>query len=108
VKGFKNDENLPIINKTKIPTKGEKKVQDGRTPSFGKLRILQRGQITRGTKKNQVLEPSPPIARSILNKEMGGTLKRMFSLDEPSFIIITNLKIKVVYACYNAIDTLYM
>jgi hypothetical protein len=25
VKEFKNDENLPIINKTKNPTKGEKK-----------------------------------------------------------------------------------
>jgi hypothetical protein len=59
-------------------------------------------------RRNQVLEPSPPIARSILNKEMGGTPKRMFSLDEPSPIIITHLKIKVAYACYNAIDTLCM
>jgi hypothetical protein len=31
VKEFKNDENVPIINKTKNPTKGEKKVQDGST-----------------------------------------------------------------------------
>jgi hypothetical protein len=31
VKEFKNDENLPIINKTKNTTKGEKKVQDGST-----------------------------------------------------------------------------
>jgi hypothetical protein len=31
VKEFKNGENLPIINKTKNPIKGEKKVQDGRT-----------------------------------------------------------------------------
>jgi hypothetical protein len=31
VKEFLNDENLPIINKTKNPTNGGKKVQDGRT-----------------------------------------------------------------------------
>jgi hypothetical protein len=31
MKEFKNDENLLIINKTKNPTKGEKKVQDGKT-----------------------------------------------------------------------------
>jgi hypothetical protein len=31
VKKFKNNENLPIINKTNNPTKGEKKVQDGST-----------------------------------------------------------------------------
>jgi hypothetical protein len=31
VKELKNDENLPIINKTNNPTKGEKKIQDGRT-----------------------------------------------------------------------------
>jgi hypothetical protein len=31
MKKFKNDENLSIINKTNNPTKGEKKVQDGRT-----------------------------------------------------------------------------
>jgi hypothetical protein len=31
VNEFKNDENLPFIIKTNNPTKGEKKVQDGRT-----------------------------------------------------------------------------
>jgi len=59
-------------------------------------------------KRNQVFEPSPPIARSTLNKERGGTPKRMPSLDKPSPIIITHLKIKVIYARYNAIDPLYM
>jgi hypothetical protein len=59
-------------------------------------------------RRNQVLEPSPPIARSILNKDRGGTPKRMPNLDKPSPIIITQLKIKVVYARYNATDTLYM
>jgi hypothetical protein len=31
VKQFKNDENLSIINETNNPTKGDKKVQDGKT-----------------------------------------------------------------------------
>jgi len=35
--------------------------------------------------------------KSILDKERGGTLKRMASLDEPSPIITTHLKIKGVY-----------
>jgi hypothetical protein len=86
----------------------QQKVQDGRTISLGKLRILQRGQIARGMRRNQVLEPSPPIARNILNKERGGTPKIMPSLDEPSPIIITHLKIKVVYVPYNAINTFCM
>jgi hypothetical protein len=63
-------------------------------------------------KRNQVLEPSPPppppITKNTLNKERGGTLERMLSLDKPSPIIITHLKIKVVYACYNATNTLCM
>jgi hypothetical protein len=44
----------------------------------------------------------------ILNKGKGGTLEIMPNLDEPSPIITTHLKIKVVYACYNATDTLCM
>jgi hypothetical protein len=56
-------------------------------------------------KRNQVLEPSPPIVKNRLNKERGGTLERMLSLDKPSPIITTHLKIKVVYAPYNATDT---
>jgi len=55
-----------------------------------------------------VFNPPPPIAISILNKERGGTPKRMPSLDKPSPIIITHLKIKVAYARYNAINTLCM
>jgi hypothetical protein len=42
-----------------------------------------------------MLEPSPPIMRSILNKERGGTPKRMPNLDEPSPIITTHLKIRL-------------
>jgi hypothetical protein len=64
--------------------------------------------MARGMRRNQVLEPSPPIVISVLNKEKGGTPKRMPNLNEPSPIIITHLKIKVVYAWYNAINTLYI
>jgi len=64
--------------------------------------------MARGMRRNQVLEPSPPIVISVLNKEKGGTPKRMLNLNEPSPIIITHLKIKVVYAWYNAINTLYI
>jgi hypothetical protein len=46
--------------------------------------------------------------KNILNKERGGTLEKMFRLDEPSHIITTHLKIKVVSVCYNATNTLCM
>jgi len=59
-------------------------------------------------RRNQVLEPSPPIAINILNKEQGGKLERMPNLDEPSPIITTHFKIKVVYVHYNATNTFYM
>jgi len=60
-------------------------------------------------KRLQVLEPSLlPIAKSILNKERQGTLEKMPSLNELSPIITTHFKIKVVYAQYNATDTLCM
>jgi hypothetical protein len=45
--------------------------------------------------------------KNILNKERGGTIEKMTSLDKPSPIITTHLKIKVVYARYNAINTIY-
>ncbi len=74
MKKFQNDENLSIINETKNPTKGEKKGTRWKDPNLGKLRIFQKGHITRGTRRNQVLEPYPPIGRDILDKERGGTL----------------------------------
>jgi len=37
------DENLPNINKTKHPTKGEKKVQDGRNQLQAKKRTTNKG-----------------------------------------------------------------
>jgi len=72
--------------------------------SPGKLRIFQKGQIARGTKRNQVLEPSPPIVISILDRERGGTLRKILDLDQPSPIItiplpnITNLYASWVYS----------
>jgi hypothetical protein len=45
----KNDENLPIINKTKHTTKGEKKVQDGRTQVLANEELFKRGRTARGT-----------------------------------------------------------
>lgn len=50
-----------------------------------------------GTKRNQILEPSPPIARSILNKERGGHSEWTPSLKEPSLITITSFKINNIY-----------
>ncbi len=77
--------------------------------SLGKLRILQRGLFARGMRRNQVLEAfPPPIVKSIINKERGGTFERIPSLDEPSPIITTHLKIKVIYVRYNVTNTLYM
>jgi len=113
VKEFKNDENLPIINILKKPNKGRGKGMTWKDTSLGKLRIFQRGQFTRGTRRNQVLEASPPpphphIVKSIVNKERGGTLERIPSIDKPSPIITTHFKIKVVYVRYNATNILYM
>jgi hypothetical protein len=42
-------ENLPNINKTKHPKKGEKKLQDGRTQVHAKRKNHKQGQTTRGT-----------------------------------------------------------
>jgi hypothetical protein len=42
------------------------------------------------------------------NKERRGLLEKMHSLNEPSLITITNFKIKIIYACYNIIHTLYI
>jgi hypothetical protein len=50
----------------------------------------------------------PPNCETDIDKERGGTPKKMPSLNNPSPIITTHLKIKVVYIHYNAIDTLYM
>ncbi len=60
MKELKNYENLPIINILKNPNKGRGKGMTWKDTSLGKLRILQRGQFIRGTRRNQVLEAPPP------------------------------------------------
>jgi hypothetical protein len=44
VKESKNDENLPIINKTNSSTKGEEKVQDRRTQVLASLEYSKEGK----------------------------------------------------------------
>jgi hypothetical protein len=56
---------------------------------------------------NQVFEP-PFIMKNISYKEREGTYKRMFSLEEPSLIIITCFEIEVACACCNATNTFYL
>jgi hypothetical protein len=51
VKELKNDENLPIINKTKSPTKGEEKVQDGRTHKSWQAKNTPNRANHKGNKK---------------------------------------------------------
>jgi len=55
-------------------------------------------------RKHQVPEP-PLVIRSISNK---GPLERMPSLDEPSLITITCLKIEIDCAHCNATNILYL
>jgi hypothetical protein len=93
---------MPIINKAKHPKKGEYKEQNGRTHVQEDKRTTQEGKPQL---EHQVLEP-PPIARSISNKERGGSPKKMPSLKELSPIAIAHFKIKTTCACYNATDTL--
>jgi len=52
---------LSIINKTKHPTKGEKKIQDARTQVLTNKFFFHREQTTRGIK--YLKTPSPLILR---------------------------------------------
>jgi len=69
--------------------------------------IPKRADCKGNKKKSSTWRPPPPIVKSILNKKRGGTIEKMFSLDKPSPIITIHLEIKVVYARYNAINTIY-
>ncbi len=94
---------MPIINKPKHPKKGEHKEQKGRSHIQEDKRTTQEGKPQ---KEHQLPEP-PPITRSISNKERGGPLESMPSLEEPS-PIATCFKTKIVYAHCNVINTLYL
>jgi len=61
--------------------------------SLGKLRILQKRQITRGTRRNQILESFPPIVISILDKEKGGTPKNSWPIITYKYVIIKSGKV---------------
>jgi hypothetical protein len=65
-------------------------------PTSRRQKDHQRGQATR---QHQVPKP---VARSISNNETGGPFERTSSLEEPSLITTTRLKIKTVYASCNA------
>lgn len=99
-----NDENLPIINKTKHLTRGEKKVQDEKMQVMAKEKSSKKGWLM---ETNQVFEP-PFIMKNISYNEREGTYKITFSLEEPSFIIITCFEIETAYACCNATNTFYL
>jgi hypothetical protein len=45
---------LPIINKTKSPTKGAKKVQDGRTQVLEAMNIPKMADRNRNEKKSSI------------------------------------------------------
>jgi hypothetical protein len=61
---------LLIINKTKHPTKGEKKVQDEKAQVLtNEESFKKKGQIVKGTKTNQVFNPL--IVRSMSYKTRG-------------------------------------
>jgi len=107
----KNDETLPIINKSKHLKKGGKyKEQKGRTHHVQEdNRTIKEGELQR--EEHQVLKP-PPLAISISNKErgdpfeMGGPFERTSSLKKFSPIAIACLKIEIAYTCCNVIDIL--
>jgi hypothetical protein len=94
------------MNKMKGPTSKKTIESPKRANHKGKNIIFPnpnylKGQITRGTSCSQ----TPPIARSISNKERGGLLERRSSF---SPIATAHLKLKIIYAHYNAINTLYL
>ncbi len=67
--------------KQKTQQRGKKGTR-WKDPNSSKLRIFQKRVIARGTRRNQVIGPSPPhppppppIVISILDKERGGTLE---------------------------------
>ncbi len=75
-----SDETMPIINKLEHSQKGKNKEQNGST------HVQEKSQ-----REHQVPKP-PPVMRSILNRERGGPLERMPTLEEPSLVATTRLK----------------
>ncbi len=95
---------MPNINKSKHPKKGNtNNKMEGPMSKKTKKTTKEGGPY----KEHQVLKPLF-VVRSISNKERGGPLERTPSLEEPSFITITHLKMNTVYTCCNDINTLYL
>ncbi len=64
---LQNDENLPIIKKTKHPTKGKKKVQDGKTQVLANEESSKEGELLREQEQIMTLPPpKPEVMRSIM------------------------------------------
>jgi hypothetical protein len=71
---------MPIINKPKHPQKGENNEQNEST------------HVQEKPQREHQVPKLPPVARSILNRERGGPLERMPTLEEPSHVATTCLK----------------
>jgi hypothetical protein len=80
---------------------GENKEQNRRTHIQEDNKTTKEGEPQR---EHQVLVP-PLVARSISNREREGALKRMPSLEKPSPMATTLLKIKITCAHYNVRGT---
>ncbi len=87
---------------TKTPKeKGEYKKQNERTHISKNKWTAQEG----GPQGEHHHVPEPPlVVISISNDERGGPPKRTHSLDEPSLMTTTHIKIKTIYTHYNTID----
>jgi hypothetical protein len=114
-----DDETLPIINKPKHPKKGRIQGTKWKDPHPRKWkdpspRNLTKRTIEEGEPQREHQVPKPPlVARCISNKERGEPLQMTpsleepsLSLEEPSLIATTHLKIEIACACCNIVDTL--
>jgi hypothetical protein len=89
---YNDDENLPIINKSKTFKKGRNTKNKMEGPIF-KNKTTKEGKSQR---EHQVLEP-PHVVKSISNKVKRGPPERTPTLEELSPIAITHLQIMITY-----------
>jgi hypothetical protein len=85
------DETLINFIKT-APSKGGKGGQRERTQVLAKGTQTQR-RVTRG-QRNKLCSRAPPITRNISKKDWEGKPENVVSLEEPSHMITTHLKIE--------------
>jgi hypothetical protein len=97
-----DDENLPIINKSKHSKRGNtKNKMEG--PMFKKTKKKSHQRSHKGNIKYSNLLLS---RKTYQIKEREDFLQRTPSLEEPSPTAITHLQIKIAYTQCNVIDTL--